>query len=80
MCLSIPAKILTIEKDEALVSINGAQTRISLLLIDDNVIPGKYVLVHAGYALQILSEEEALEGIKIIREMNNKTMISDGSA
>lgn len=79
MCLSVPAKILKIENDEAVVSINGVQTKISLLLVDD-ISAGEYVLVHAGYALQTLSEEEAMEGLKIIKKLNENAMISNGSA
>ena len=68
MCLGIPAKIITIEGEFAEATINGAVIRIGIQLLE-NVRPGDYVLVHTGYALDKLSEEEALETLKTIRQL-----------
>lgn len=68
MCLSIPAKILTVDGNTASASVGGAVVRTSLHLIDD-VHPGDYVLIHTGFALQKINEEEALETIRIIEEL-----------
>ncbi|MBN1158273.1 MAG: HypC/HybG/HupF family hydrogenase formation chaperone [Bacteroidales bacterium] len=68
MCLSIPAKILEIDGDSATASVGGAVVRTSLQLLDD-VQVGDYVLIHTGFALQKISEEEALETIRIIEEL-----------
>jgi hydrogenase expression/formation protein HypC len=68
MCLGIPAKIIRIEGDFADANINGATIRIGLHLLDD-AKPGDYVLVHTGYALEKLSEEEALETLETIRQL-----------
>lgn len=68
MCLSVPAKIISIEGNMAEASIGGAIVRTSLHLVEDAKI-GDYVLVHTGFALQKISEEEALETIKLINEM-----------
>jgi hydrogenase expression/formation protein HypC len=70
MCLSIPAKVLAIEEEEmARVSVRGVETSISLQLVDD-VKPGDFVLVHTGFALQKLSEEEAQESLRILAELD----------
>ncbi len=70
MCLSIPAKVLSVEEEEmARVSVRGVETRVSLQLVDD-IQPGDYVLVHTGFALQKLSEEEARESLKILEELD----------
>ena len=69
MCLSVPAKIISIEGNMADASIGGAIVKTSLHLLDDIKI-GDYVLVHTGFALQKISEEEALETIRIIQELN----------
>ena len=69
MCLSIPAKILKIEGDRANAIIGNNMIEIGLHLVDD-VKVNDYVLVHTGYALQKISEEEALEAIRIINELN----------
>jgi hydrogenase expression/formation protein HypC len=69
MCLSVPAKIITVNGNSARVSIGGTLVDVSLHLLDD-AKTGDYVLVHTGFALQKLSEEEALETIELIRQMD----------
>lgn len=54
----------------AKVSVGGTLVDIALHLVDD-IKPGDYVLVHTGFALQKVSEEEALETIELIRQMDN---------
>ncbi len=70
MCLSIPAKILSIDGNTASASVGGAIVQTSLHLVDDIKL-GDYVLIHTGFALQKISEEEALETIRIIEELQN---------
>jgi len=70
MCLSVPAKILSVDGNMAKASVGGAIVTTSLHLVDD-VVPGDYVLIHTGFALQKISEEEALETIRIIRELES---------
>lgn len=70
MCLGIPARIVKIDGEFADANIDGATIRIGLQLMD-NLKEGDYVLVHTGYALEKLSEEEALETIKMIRELES---------
>lgn len=68
MCLGIPAKIIRIDGEYADANINGANIRIGIQLLED-VRQGDYVLVHTGYALEKLSEKEALETIETIRQL-----------
>jgi hydrogenase expression/formation protein HypC len=68
MCLSIPARILSVEGNVAKASVGGAIVNTSLHLVDD-VKPGDYVLIHTGFALQKISEEEALETIRLIEDL-----------
>jgi hydrogenase expression/formation protein HypC len=70
MCLSIPARIVTINGDMAEVSAGGAIFIAGLHLIE-NANVGDYILVHAGFAIQKLSEEEASETLKLFDEINN---------
>ena len=72
MCLSIPAKILSIDGNTARTSVGGAVVNTSLHLVD-NVKIGDYVLIHTGFALQIISEEEALETIRLIDDLTQAT-------
>jgi len=68
MCLAIPAKVLSVEPDDmALVSVENVRKRISTALLED-VMPGDYVLVHVGYALHQLSEEEAAHTLSLMAE------------
>jgi|FaiFalDrversion3_1042247.scaffolds.fasta_scaffold00606_4 hydrogenase expression/formation protein HypC len=65
MCLAFPAKIVAINDDHAVVDFGAGVVRddinISLL---ESVDVGDYVLIHAGYAIQILDMEEAQRVIK----------------
>jgi len=68
MCLAIPAKIVNIDGDGARVDFGeGVLREVNVMLVDAKV--GDYVLVHAGYAIQILSEEEALETLRLWNEI-----------
>lgn len=69
MCLGIPAKIIYIDGEFAEVSIDGARIRIGLQLVED-IKEGDFVLVHTGYALEKLNEEEALETLRMIQELD----------
>ena len=70
MCLSIPAQIIKIEGQMADVSIGGALFKAGLQMVE-NVRVGDYILLHAGFAIQKISEEDALETIKLLKEMND---------
>jgi hydrogenase expression/formation protein HypC len=70
MCLSIPAKIISVEGETATASVGGAIINVGLHMVDD-VKPGDYVLVHTGFALQKISDEEAKETLKLIKELDD---------
>ncbi|MBN2681267.1 MAG: HypC/HybG/HupF family hydrogenase formation chaperone [Bacteroidales bacterium] len=67
MCLSIPAKIISIEGDMAKVSVGGAEYEASIQMVPD-AQEGDYILMHTGFAIQIISEEEAEESLKTFEE------------
>jgi hydrogenase expression/formation protein HypC len=70
MCLSIPAKVVDIKDNMADVSVGGTIFKAGLQLIE-NVEIGDYVLLHTGFAIQKINEEEALETLRILNEMND---------
>lgn len=70
MCLSIPAKIESIDGDMAQVSVGGVTYKASLQLLDD-VKTGDYILLHTGFAIQKISEEEAAETLRIFKEFED---------
>jgi hydrogenase expression/formation protein HypC len=61
MCLGIPSKIIKMEGSNATVDVYGAQRNISLLVLDEPVNIGDYVIVHAGFAITKLREDVAKE-------------------
>lgn len=69
MCLGVPAKIIRVmDNNVAIVDVDDNELEISILLIPDVKI-GQYVLVHAGFAMQVIDEESAQESMALIREM-----------
>jgi hydrogenase expression/formation protein HypC len=67
MCLAIPARVLEIDGHTAYVDFgHGTIRKVDISLV--NVKKGQYVLVHVGYAIQVLDEEEAKETLKIFEE------------
>jgi hydrogenase expression/formation protein HypC len=68
MCLAIPALIKYIEGKEADVEIGGITRRISLWLTPEARV-GDYVLVHTGYAINVLDQKEAEETLTLLRQI-----------
>jgi hydrogenase expression/formation protein HypC len=68
MCLAIPAKVLEVNGDVAKVDFGqGVARDVNVMLVNAKV--GDYVLVHAGYAIQIVNQKEAKESLKMWREV-----------
>ena len=70
MCLSIPARIIRIDGNMADVSVGGTIFKAGLHMIE-NAGVGDYILLHAGFAIQIISAKDAAETLRILEEMNN---------
>ncbi len=68
MCLAVPGKIKKIEGRLAEVDFSGVTREAALDLLADAKV-GDYILVHAGYAIQKLDEEEAQETIRLLIEV-----------
>ncbi|MBU1338929.1 MAG: HypC/HybG/HupF family hydrogenase formation chaperone [Acidobacteria bacterium] len=68
MCLGIPAKVVEIDEDsKAKVDYLGTRVKTNLMLLED-VSVGDWVIIHAGYAISKLNEEEAQETLELLRE------------
>jgi hydrogenase expression/formation protein HypC len=70
MCLSIPVRIVSIDGSMAEVSAGGTIFKAGLHMIED-AKAGDYILLHAGFAIQKISEKEATETLQILKEMND---------
>lgn len=69
MCLAVPAKVLEIRDSLAKVELSGVMRDVSLMLLPEAKI-GDYVLVHAGFAMQVVEEKEVEEMNALFAEMN----------
>lgn len=73
MCLSIPSKIETIhDNNTATVDTMGIKRDVSLDLMPEPPVVGDYVLIHVGFAMNKIDEEDALESLKLYREILEK--------
>lgn len=68
MCLAVPSQIKSIEGQYAKVEIGGVSRTVSILLTPE-VKVGEYILVHTGYSIGIINEEEAQETIKLFNDL-----------
>jgi hydrogenase expression/formation protein HypC len=70
MCLAVPVQVILIDGSEADVEIGGLTRRVSIMLTPE-VKVGDYVLLHTGYAINVIDEAEARETLKLFEEMAN---------
>jgi hydrogenase expression/formation protein HypC len=68
MCLAVPAKLVSRSEETAIADLHGNRVEISTVLVPD-AIPGDWVLVHAGFAIQRLSDEEAQKTWDVLRDL-----------
>ena len=68
MCLAIPTRIIELLPDQmAKVSLDGVIKNVSVALVDDLHV-GDFVILHVGYALAKIDEEEALQTLELLRQ------------
>lgn len=72
MCLAVPMKLIKIEGTKGIAELGNLQREIGLLLLENAKI-GDYVIVHAGYAIQILDEKEAQKTIALLESYHEKS-------
>ncbi len=71
MCLAVPARISELRPDNmALVNIQGTQREISLMVLDGDAAVGDYVLIHVGYAIERIDEDEALRTLELFADLS----------
>ena len=69
MCWAVPTRIVEIDGAVGRAEIDGAVREVGLCLIEDPR-PGDYVLIHAGFAIQKVDEQEAQETLRLLDEMH----------
>ena len=75
MCLAIPGKVISIDGNTAMVDYGGVRKKASLLVLPD-VKVGDMIMVHAGFAIAKVSEQEARETIDAF-EMLDEAIAQD---
>ena len=68
MCLGIPMKIEKIDDNLAVASLAGTTRDVYLDIVDEDVAIGDYVIVHAGFAIHRIDEEDAKETLRFFEE------------
>ena len=80
MCLGIPGKIESVYEDHgtkmAKIDFGGVQREACIEVIPE-AKPGDWTIVHAGFALNLLSEEEARETLEILEQMSELAELED---
>jgi hydrogenase expression/formation protein HypC len=71
MCLAVPAEILSIADEVATCRVGEGDTTVtaSLMVLDEEVKVGDYLIIHAGFAIRKLDPVEAAETLKILRDV-----------
>ena len=68
MCIALPMRVLAVDGTMATIGVEGLEQRASLMLVPQAGV-GDWVLVHAGYAINVLAEHEAQETLALLAEM-----------
>ncbi len=68
MCLGVPMKVCRVSGNTAEVELMSLKRDVDVRFLED-VKPGDYVIVHAGFAIQSVDEKEALKTLELVREM-----------
>lgn len=84
MCLAIPMQIMEIDGYTARCQAKGVEREISLFMLqDDSIASGDFVMVHVGYAIQKISEQDARSSWELFDEIlahNPDTQTDDADA
>jgi hydrogenase expression/formation protein HypC len=69
MCLAVPAKIVSLEDSgQGVASYMGSEVRANFTLVPQ-AKPGDWVILHAGFAISVVDDEEARETLRLFKEM-----------
>jgi len=71
MCLGIPGKVVAVNQAEgwAMVESFGVQKKVGIALVDEDVAPGDYLMVHAGYAIGKINLQDAQSTLELWEEI-----------
>ncbi len=73
MCLAVPVQVVWVEGDQATVALEGNTRTANLSLVGDAAV-GEWVLLHAGFAIEKITPEEAEETLGLLREAGDLSL------
>ena len=79
MCLAIPSRVVSTDGVTAIVDVCGARREANLMLLPEEIAPGDFVLVHAGFAMQTLDRESAEESLRFFSRLVEAAAAAGGS-
>lgn len=68
MCVGVPMQIISKDGNTAVAEIDGVRREASLMLLGEEVNVGDFVIIHAGFAISKLDEDDARETLALMRE------------
>jgi hydrogenase expression/formation protein HypC len=68
MCVGVPMQIISKDGNTAVAEIDGVRREASLMLLGEEVNVGDFVIIHAGFAISKLDEDDARETLAMMRE------------
>lgn len=71
MCVGVPMRVISIDGTNAVAEIDGVRRETSLVLMDEEVREGDFVIVHAGFAISRLDEEDARQTLELMHQLFN---------
>jgi hydrogenase expression/formation protein HypC len=78
MCLAIPGRVVELDPDQAhlgLVEVSGVRRKVDLgLLENDRPVPGDWVLIHVGFAMNKISEQDAAEQMRLLHMLGESEL------
>ena len=69
MCVGVPMQVISMDGDNIVAEVDGVRRSASLMMLGDEVKVGDYLIIHAGFAISKLDEEEARETIRLMKEV-----------
>lgn len=68
MCVGVPMQVVSIDGDDIVAEVDGVRRSASLMMLADEVKVGDFLIIHAGFAISKLDEDEARETLELMRE------------
>lgn len=69
MCVGVPMQVVSIDGDDIVAEVDGVRRSASLMILGDEVKIGDFLIIHAGFAISKLDEDEARETIRMMKEV-----------